>query len=86
MMEDARRLHQCAAGWPIHGCPDQNRAGRSVAGLGASQGDFERFIVAPNNALDAFNTIPELFNLVDRCSVPRNRHFGSVDLGRHVQC
>jgi len=38
--------------------------------LGASQGDFERFIVAPLDALDAFNTIPELFNLVDKCQCP----------------
>jgi len=38
--------------------------------LGASQGDFERFIVAPTDALDAYNTIPELFNLVDKCQCP----------------
>src|SRR5690606_11700146 len=38
--------------------------------LGASQGDFERFIVAPKDALDAFNTITELFNLVDKCQCP----------------
>ena len=38
--------------------------------LGASQGDFERFIVAPVDALDAFNTIPEVFNLADKCQCP----------------
>jgi 2-oxoglutarate ferredoxin oxidoreductase subunit alpha len=38
--------------------------------LGASQGDFERFIVAPTSALDAFNTIPELFNLTDKFQCP----------------
>jgi 2-oxoglutarate ferredoxin oxidoreductase subunit alpha len=38
--------------------------------LGASQGDFERFIVAPKNALDAYNVMPELFNLVDRAQCP----------------
>jgi len=38
--------------------------------LGASQGDFERIIVAPANALDAFNTIPEIFNLCDKFQCP----------------
>ena len=38
--------------------------------LGASQGDFERFIVAPRDALDAFNTVPELFNLADKYQCP----------------
>ena len=38
--------------------------------LGASQGDFERFVVAPTSALDSFNTMPELFNLCDRHQCP----------------
>ena len=38
--------------------------------LGASQGDFQRFIVAPLDALDAFNSIPEIFNLCDKCQCP----------------
>ena len=38
--------------------------------LGASQGDFERFIVAPTSCLDAFNTVAELFNLCDRAQCP----------------
>ena len=38
--------------------------------IGPGLGDFERFIVAPRDALDAFNTIPELFNLCDRYQCP----------------
>jgi 2-oxoglutarate ferredoxin oxidoreductase subunit alpha len=38
--------------------------------LGASQGDFERLIVAPRDALDVFDTIPEVFNLADKYQCP----------------
>jgi len=55
---------------PSTGVPTKTEQGDLWQMLGASQGDFERFIVAPINALDAFNTVPELFNLVDRCQCP----------------
>ncbi len=55
---------------PSTGVPTKTEQGDLWQTLGASQGDFERFIVAPKNALDAFNTMPELFNLVDRCQCP----------------
>jgi 2-oxoglutarate ferredoxin oxidoreductase subunit alpha len=55
---------------PSTGVPTKTEQGDLWQALGASQGDFERFIVAPKNALDAFNTMPELFNLVDRCQCP----------------
>jgi 2-oxoglutarate ferredoxin oxidoreductase subunit alpha len=55
---------------PSTGVPTKTEQGDLWQVLGASQGDFERFIVAPKNALDAFNTMPELFNLVDRCQCP----------------
>jgi 2-oxoglutarate ferredoxin oxidoreductase subunit alpha len=38
--------------------------------LGASQGDYQRFIVAPKDDLDAYNTMPELFNLTDKYQCP----------------
>ena len=38
--------------------------------LGASQGDFPRLIVAPYDALDAFNTMAEVFNLTDKLHCP----------------
>ncbi len=55
---------------PSTGVPTKTEQGDLWQMLGASQGDFERFIVAPKNSLDAFNTMPELFNLVDRCQCP----------------
>ena len=55
---------------PSTGVPTKTEQGDLWQTLGASQGDFERFIVAPRDALDAFNTIPELFNLVDKAQCP----------------
>jgi 2-oxoglutarate ferredoxin oxidoreductase subunit alpha len=55
---------------PSTGVPTKTEQGDLWQVLGASQGDFERFVVAPSDPLDAFNTIPELFNLADRCQCP----------------
>jgi 2-oxoglutarate ferredoxin oxidoreductase subunit alpha len=55
---------------PSTGVPTKTEQGDLWQALGASQGDFERFIVAPVDALDAFNTIPEIFNLCDRYQCP----------------
>jgi 2-oxoglutarate ferredoxin oxidoreductase subunit alpha len=55
---------------PSTGVPTKTEQGDLRQVLGASQGDFERFIVAPRNALDAFHTVPELFNLVERAQCP----------------
>ena len=55
---------------PSTGVPTKTEQGDLWQMLGASQGDFQRFIVAPTDALDAFNAIPELFNLVDHCQCP----------------
>ena len=55
---------------PSTGVPTKTEQGDLWQVLGASQGDFERFIVAPKNALDAFNTMPELFNLCDKYQCP----------------
>lgn len=55
---------------PSTGVPTKTEQGDLWQALGASQGDFERIIVAPTDAVDAFRTIPELFNLVDRCQCP----------------
>jgi 2-oxoglutarate ferredoxin oxidoreductase subunit alpha len=55
---------------PSTGVPTKTEQGDLWQMLGASQGDFEKFIVAPRDALDAFNTLPQLFNLVDRCQCP----------------
>ncbi|MEQ1856788.1 MAG: 2-oxoacid:acceptor oxidoreductase subunit alpha [Longimicrobiales bacterium] len=55
---------------PSTGVPTKTEQGDLRQVLGASQGDFERFIVAPLNALDAYATMPELFNLVDKAQCP----------------
>ena len=55
---------------PSTGVPTKTEQGDLWQALGASQGDFERFIAAPWNALDAFNTIPEMFNLCDKYQCP----------------
>ena len=55
---------------PSTGVPTKTEQGDLWQVLGASQGDFERFIVAPKNSLDAYNTVTELFNLVDRAQCP----------------
>lgn len=55
---------------PSTGVPTKTEQGDLWQVLGASQGDFERFIVAPRSALDAYNTIPELFDLCDKYQCP----------------
>ena len=55
---------------PSTGVPTKTEQGDLWQALGASQGDFERLIVAPRNALDAYDTIPEIFNLCDRFQCP----------------
>lgn len=55
---------------PSTGVPTKTEQGDLWQVLGASQGDYERLIVAPLHALDAFHTLPELFNLVDTCQCP----------------
>jgi 2-oxoglutarate ferredoxin oxidoreductase subunit alpha len=55
---------------PSTGVPTKTEQGDLWQALGASQGDFERFIVAPKTSLDAYHTVAELFNLVDRAQCP----------------
>ncbi len=55
---------------PSTGVPTKTEQGDLWQALGASQGDFERFIVAPKDALDCYNTMPELFNLADQAQCP----------------
>ncbi len=55
---------------PSTGVPTKTEQGDLWQTLGASQGDFERFIVAPFDALDAFNILPPLFNLTDKFQCP----------------
>lgn len=55
---------------PSTGVPTKTEQGDLWQCLGASQGDFERLIVAPLNCLDAFNISAEVFNLTDKYQCP----------------
>jgi 2-oxoglutarate ferredoxin oxidoreductase subunit alpha len=55
---------------PSTGVPTKTEQGDLWQALGASQGDFQRFIVAPMDALDSYNTVTELFNLTDKFQCP----------------
>ena len=55
---------------PSTGVPTKTEQGDLWQTLGASQGDFQRFIVAPLHAQDAFDTMPEIFNLTDKYQCP----------------
>jgi 2-oxoglutarate ferredoxin oxidoreductase subunit alpha len=55
---------------PSTGVPTKTEQGDLWQCLGASQGDFERIIVAPLNCLDAFNISAEVFNLTDKYQCP----------------
>lgn len=55
---------------PATGVPTKTEQGDLWQVLGAGQGDFPRIIVAPSDQLDAFRTIPELFNLCDKYQCP----------------
>ncbi len=55
---------------PSTGVPTKTEQGDLWQALGASQGDFPRIIVAPLHALDSFDTIPELFNIIDKLQCP----------------
>ena len=55
---------------PSTGVPTKTEQGDLWQALGASQGDFPKFIVAPTSALDAYKTMPELFNLTDKYQCP----------------
>ncbi len=55
---------------PSTGVPTKTEQGDLWQALGASQGDFERIVVAPTDAKDAFHCVGEVFNLVDRYQCP----------------
>ena len=55
---------------PSTGVPTKTEQGDLWQVVGASQGDFERIIVAPSDSLDPFNTMPEVFNLTDKYQCP----------------
>ncbi len=57
-------------GGPATGIPTKTEQGDLWQVLGAGQGDYPRFVVAPFHQFDLFQTIPELFNLCDKYQCP----------------
>ncbi|MCZ6676361.1 MAG: 2-oxoacid:acceptor oxidoreductase subunit alpha [Candidatus Poribacteria bacterium] len=70
MMEIPIVVISVQRGGPSTGLPTKTEQGDLWQVLGASQGDFPKIIVATTSILDGFNTIPELFNLVDKYQCP----------------
>ena len=70
MMEIPIVVINVQRGGPSTGLPTKTEQGDLWQVLGASQGDFPKIVVAPTGMLDGFNTIPELFNLVDKYQCP----------------
>jgi 2-oxoglutarate ferredoxin oxidoreductase subunit alpha len=55
---------------PATGVPTKTEQGDLWQVMGAGQGDYPRIIVAPTNITDCFQTVPALFNLVDKFQCP----------------
>src|SRR5258708_11421435 len=55
---------------PATGVPTKTEQGDLWQVLGAGQGDYPRVIVAPTSIPDCFNTVTELFNLVEKFQCP----------------
>lgn len=55
---------------PATGVPTKTEQGDLWQALGAGQGDYPRAIVSVSSAQDAFDTVPELFNLVEKFHCP----------------
>ena len=70
MMEIPIVVINVQRGGPSTGLPTKTEQGDLWQLLGASQGDFPKIIVSPTSIMDGFDTIPELFNLVDKYQCP----------------
>jgi 2-oxoglutarate ferredoxin oxidoreductase subunit alpha len=55
---------------PATGVPTKTEQGDLWQMLGAGQGDYPRAIVSVSSPQDAFDTVPELFNLVEKFHCP----------------
>jgi len=70
MMEIPAAFINVMRAGPSTGVPTKTEQGDLWQAIGASQGDFERIIVTPSDSLDAFNTMPQVFNLTDKYQCP----------------
>ncbi len=70
MMEIPIVVINVQRGGPSTGLPTKTEQGDLWQVLGASQGDFPKIVVAPTSIMDGFDTMPEIFNLVDKFQCP----------------
>lgn len=70
MMEIPIVVINVQRGGPSTGLPTKTEQGDLWQILGASQGDFPKIVVAPTGIIDGFNTIPQIFNYVDKYQCP----------------
>ncbi|MCY3551662.1 MAG: 2-oxoacid:acceptor oxidoreductase subunit alpha [Candidatus Poribacteria bacterium] len=70
MMEIPIVVVNVQRGGPSTGLPTKTEQGDLWQVLGASQGDFPKIVVSPTSMMDGFDTIPELFNLIDKFQCP----------------
>ena len=70
MMEIPIVVVNVQRGGPSTGLPTKTEQGDLWQVLGASQGDFPKIVVSPTSIMDGFNTVSELFNLVDKFQCP----------------
>jgi len=70
MMEIPIVVINVQRGGPSTGLPTKTEQGDLWQILGASQGDFPKIVVSPTSIMDGFDTIPEIFNLVDKFQCP----------------
>jgi len=57
-------------GGPSTGLPTKQEQGDLNQAIGASQGDFQRFIMAPTSVADCYDTMEEAFNLAEKYQCP----------------
>ena len=57
-------------GGPSTGLPTKQEQGDLNQAIGASQGDFQRVIIAPTSIADCYNTMEEAFNYAEKFQMP----------------
>ena len=70
MMEVPLVVYEAQRAGPSTGLPTKNEQGDLNLVLGASQGDFQRIVLAPRNVEDAFYLAREALNLAEKYQTP----------------
>ncbi len=70
MMEIPVVMINVMRGGPSTGLPTKQEQGDLNQAIGASQGDFQRLIIAPTSIEDCYNSMEEVFNIADKYQIP----------------